>query len=102
MKDEALEALRALQPELHRQFGVVQAGVFGSVARGDSGPESDVDVLVRIDPDYGLGLWGYAGLVRYLKIVLRRRLGRNVDVADIEGLNKYMRPNIERDVVYAF
>lgn len=102
MKEDVLAALRELQPELRRKFGVAQAGVFGSVARGDYGPHSDIDVLVRIDPAHGLSLWGYAGLVRYLQVLLRRRLKRRVDVADVEGLNKYMRPNIERDVVYAY
>jgi predicted nucleotidyltransferase len=46
--DDALRTLRAHRAELER-IGVVHAGVFGSVARGEAGPESDLDALVVLD-----------------------------------------------------
>src|SRR5581483_2675187 len=45
---DALETLRANRTALE-ELGVVHAGVFGSVARGEAGPKSDVDVLVDVD-----------------------------------------------------
>ena len=47
---EALETLRRSEPDL-RARGVRRAAVFGSVARGDGRPDSDIDILVEIDPD---------------------------------------------------
>jgi predicted nucleotidyltransferase len=44
-----LEALKAHENEL-RQLGVRHAAVFGSVARGQARPQSDIDVLVDLDP----------------------------------------------------
>jgi predicted nucleotidyltransferase len=44
-----LEALKAHEAEL-RQLGVRHAAVFGSVARGQARPQSDIDVLVDLDP----------------------------------------------------
>lgn len=101
-RDAVLDALRQLQPELRRQFSVRSAGVFGSVARGDDGPESDIDVLIEFDPHSRVDLFDYMNLKRYVAVLLKRRFRRKVDVIDIKGLDKYVRPSVERDVVYAF
>jgi uncharacterized protein with HEPN domain len=56
-----LERLRAHEGDL-RRLGVVHAGVFGSVARGDARMDSDVDVLVEPDADRPIGIFEYARL----------------------------------------
>ena len=45
-REQAKATLRAHEPEL-KAIGVLSASVFGSVARGDAQPDSDVDVVVR-------------------------------------------------------
>jgi predicted nucleotidyltransferase len=52
--EKAIAILRANQ-EMLRERGVVHAAIFGSVARGDARPDSDVDIMVDIDPDRHLG-----------------------------------------------
>ncbi|HQR90978.1 MAG TPA: nucleotidyltransferase family protein, partial [Caulobacter sp.] len=47
--DDALARLRAAKPLLDH-YGVQRVGVFGSTARGEAGPDSDVDVLVEFAP----------------------------------------------------
>ncbi|MBI1323869.1 nucleotidyltransferase [bacterium] len=47
-RDAALAVLRELLPELKARYGVERIGVFGSVARNEAGPESDVDVVVHL------------------------------------------------------
>lgn len=48
--EEVLNGLRQRQPDWHRRFHVVELGLFGSVARGDARPDSDLDVWVQLDP----------------------------------------------------
>jgi len=49
------EALAPKLAALCRRYGVIELSVFGSVARGDDGPESDVDFLYVNDPENVLG-----------------------------------------------
>ena len=67
-------------------------GIFGSVARGEAAPESDVDVLVKF--------YGRPTFAAYLKLdaSLRRQLGREVDLVTEGAVNKFLRPQIQRDL----
>ena len=73
--------------------GVVRAGVFGSVARGDAGPDSDVDFLVEFEP--GRSLVDLAGL----RLDLAEVLHRDVDVATRNSLHPAMREQILDELV---
>ncbi len=56
-KDQAQIAVKKLKDKLIRRFGdKVMLYLFGSVARGDFGPESDIDVLVIIDGEVNIHL----------------------------------------------
>ena len=63
-------------------FGASNPRLFGSVARGDSHSQSDIDVLVDLSPEGGNPLMRLAGLNEEF----RRILGRNVDVVSVELL----------------
>lgn len=99
-REEALNRLKAGEPELKRR-GVAHAGLFGSLARGDERPDSDVDVLIRFAPDASITLWDYAALKRRVAQLLQTS-SRRVDVIDLDGMSAYVRPRVERDAVYAF
>jgi predicted nucleotidyltransferase len=99
-RDEVLSALKAHPPEL-RGRGVRHAAVFGSVARNEAGPASDIDVLVRFDPLASVKLWDYAGLKRRVARIVGS--GRHsVDVIDLDALSPLVRPSAERDAICAF
>ena len=53
-KEEILSALAKDKPELQRQFKVHKMALFGSYARGEQRVDSDVDILVEVDPSIGL------------------------------------------------
>ncbi len=67
--------------------------VFGSVARGEDGPDSDVDLLVDLAP--GTGLFGLGALERELAGILRV----DVDLVPADGLKPRVRAEAERDSI---
>jgi len=89
-----LQRLRAAVPEMKERFGVRKIGVFGSAARGEAGPESDIDVLVEFeDPAFD----------RYmdLKFYLEDLFGRPCDLVIEESLKEGLRDSVRREVLYA-
>ncbi|RME23461.1 MAG: nucleotidyltransferase [Deltaproteobacteria bacterium] len=52
--DEIINKLAEAKPDLARRFGVRRLAVFGSYARGEQQEDSDVDILVEVDPSIGL------------------------------------------------
>jgi len=67
--------------------------VFGSVARGEAGPASDVDLLVQMDS--GRSLLDLIGLTQELESILQRK----VDVLTDEGLSPYLKERIQAEAV---
>ena len=58
--------LSECKPELQQRFGVKSIAIFGSTARNQAGPESDVDVLVEFDPVSEPSLMDFTDLKHYL------------------------------------
>ena len=67
--------------------------VFGSAARGEAGPDSDIDFLVELEP--GRSLFDYAALWHDLEALL----GRKVDVVEPEGLHWYIRDRVLKEAI---
>ncbi len=93
---EILDKLAAQQSELRRR-GVRSLAVFGSVARGETGEQSNVDLLVEFEPESRIGLFAFVDLRDYLS----RLLGRPVDLVTREALHKRMRSRILQEAIYA-
>lgn len=93
--EDALARLRAAKPLLDR-YGVARVGVFGSTARGEAGPDSDVDVLVEFAKERHPGLGFFA-----LRDGLAELLEREVDLATPDSLHRLMRDRVLREVAYA-
>ena len=96
-RQDAIAILRQHADTL-RSKGVRHAALFGSVARNDNRSDSDVDILVDIDPAAGVTIFDYVALKDYISSLF----DRSVDVIDREALKPHLRGPSERDAVYAF
>jgi hypothetical protein len=94
---EIIARLRENEAALRAQ-GVSHVALFGSRARGDGRPESDIDILIEIAPDAPVGLFEYVAITQYLADLFPIR----VEVADRSTLKPLVRPSAEREAVYAF
>ena len=78
-------------------YGVKSIRLFGSIARGEGGPRSDVDLLVEFEPSAHIGLFEFSRLRQELS----RLLGCDVDLATPEALHKGMKEDILREAIRA-
>lgn len=92
IRDTVLEALRP--------YGVRRIALFGSTARGEETPESDIDVLVLFEEPRRKPL----SLLTWVRIEreLGERLGRKVELVSEKALSRHIRPNIEKDLVVLY
>lgn len=70
-----------------KKYGVKQAGIFGSYARGDQKKNSDIDILIKPPNNMGLGFVG-------LQQELEEKLGKKVDLVSYNGLSPYLKKYI--------
>jgi predicted nucleotidyltransferase len=96
-RPEIIRTLKAHEAEL-RGRGVEHVALFGSVARGEGNPDSDIDIMLDLDPAARVTAFDYAEIVEYV----RKLLGGRADVANRETLKPHVRPSAERDAVRAF
>ena len=74
--------------EVCRRYGVKELSLFGSSARGEMRPESDVDIMVEFEPGVRIGLIKFESLVDELESLA----GRRVDLVTKRGLKPWVRP----------
>jgi len=94
---EIIAKLRENEAAL-RARGVTHAALFGSRARGDNRPDSDIDIMIEIAPDAPVDLFEYVAITQYLADLFPTP----VDVANRSKLKPLVRPSAEREAVYAF
>jgi hypothetical protein len=91
-----LSLLRQHEPELKKRFGIARIGIFGSFARGEERPDSDVDVLVTFQ-DGQKTFDNFMGTKFYLEDLFHRK----VDLVTDAALKPLIRDPVMRDVLYA-
>ncbi|OPY38333.1 MAG: Nucleotidyltransferase domain protein [Methanoregula sp. PtaU1.Bin051] len=94
-KSAVVKKLEAAAPAIRSQFGVARIGIYGSFARGEQTKKSDVDVIVDFRE-------GYATLKNFVRLAdpLEALFKRNVDLITVEGIDKYIRPRVEAEVIW--
>src|SRR3974390_878621 len=93
IRDEAISKLKAREADI-RLAGAPSLFLFGSTARNEATPDSDVDLFVDYDPER----FGFVELIR-LRDNLSEALGVPADLTTREGLHPRLRPSIEAEAV---
>ncbi len=92
-RDAVLATLAGLKRELRERYGVARIGVFGSVLRGEAGPDSDIDILVEFAQP--VGFFKFLELEEYLT----EALGCKVDLVSRKALKPHIGAQILAEVV---
>jgi hypothetical protein len=92
-KEEILKSLAKDKTELQKQFKVRKLALFGSYARGEQQPDSDVDILVDVDPSIGLDFVTLAERIEKL-------LGTSVDLVSSRAVTSKAMKFIEPELIY--
>jgi predicted nucleotidyltransferase len=92
LRDSVLEILEINRDDL-KSYGVESISLFGSVARGEAGPRSDVDLLVDVDDE--VTLFGLSRLKHHLEDLL----GMPVDLVTTDALRPQMRSSILAEAI---
>src|SRR5579872_4711657 len=96
-RDEIILTLKEREADL-RARGVRHAALFGSVARNEQRPDSDIDILVDLDPAIVATMFDYAGVKDYVAGLFRE----SVDVIDRDALKSRFRAHAAAEAIYAF
>jgi uncharacterized protein len=92
-RQDIVSMLSAVLPEVKTRFKVKTLGLFGSFARGDQRPDSDVDIYVEIDPSIGLDFVTLANKLEDL-------LGQRVDLVSSRAIPPAYLTLIKDELIY--
>jgi uncharacterized protein len=96
-RERVLRALHEEAPRL-RARGITRLSLFGSMARGEAGPKSDIDLLIETDPEARVGFFDLFDLQEELET----RLGRSVQFAFGSAMRPWLREWIEDERIEIF
>ena len=94
-RDQVIAKLRELKPALERDEHVSAIAIFGSFARDEAGPDSDLDILIEYE--ISPGIFQFIGLQNRLGEVI----GAKVDLVTKAALHPALRDRILAEVIYA-
>lgn len=93
---ELLSARRGELDALFAKYGATNPRLFGSVARGEAGPSSDIDILIEMDPADGNLLMRTSGLMEETRQLFERD---DIDVFPVQLLKRSISESALADAV---
>ena len=98
MDKNAVLAQLQLHREALQQRGILHAAVFGSVARGEAREDSDLDILIYMNPEIPMDIYAYTNVKRYIADLFPT----TTDIVNQAALKQGISIQAEQDAVYAF
>jgi uncharacterized protein len=96
-KQDAIAILQKNADAL-RARGIRHAALFGSVARDEGRPDSDIDIMIELSPDASLDIFNYVELKDFVASLFPDP----VDVVNKDALRPHVAPSATADSIYAF
>lgn len=90
---QTLDKLRALKPILQKKYPIKQLALFGSVSRAEDNENSDIDIMVELNPPIGMEFI-------HLCFELEKILNRKVDLVSRNGIKPKYFEEIKTDLIY--
>jgi predicted nucleotidyltransferase len=94
-RDDVLLILKQEVRSVQDRFGVKRMGLFGSIVRDEAGDQSDIDILVELDPEK-ISYRKYLDLEFFLQSLFPRK----VEIITLDGVSPYIFPYISREVIW--
>lgn len=93
-RDDVLAILRDFKQNFADKYGILEIGIFGSIARGEEREDSDVDICIRTKTPDPFALV-------HIKEEIENRVQRHVDIVRMrEKMNPFLKERIEKEGVY--
>lgn len=93
-RDDVLAILREFKRDNAEKYGILQIGVFGSVARDEAKEDSDVDICIKTETPNPFALV-------HIKEDIERLIRKRVEIVRVrEKMNPFLRDRIEREGLY--
>ena len=93
-RDEIVSILQDFKKRYSAQFGIQSLGIFGSLARDEAWDDSDVDIVVKIDPPNLITL-------SRIRLEIEEMIHKHVDIVHYrERMNKLLKEKIDSEAVY--
>ena len=96
-KDVLIRRLASLKPELNAE-GVSHLALFGSRARGDHSSQSDIDLLLEVEPASRFSILNLVGVEQ----IVEREMGMTANVFMRRSLDREFKASIENDLIEVF
>ena len=98
-KAQILQVLQELKPLLLSK-GIASVALFGSFAKDEATPYSDVDIAIQKSPDLlqQKGAYAYFDLIDEIKALLRQKLHRSIDIFDLDSDSPF-KDAVEREMI---
>jgi len=91
-----LDFLKSNKDYFKNEFHIEEIGIFGSYARGEETPESDIDIIIEFDDD----VKNIYDIKTELKKIFKVKFNKDTDIARRKYLKKRIKDQILKDVVY--
>ncbi len=93
-KDEVISVLQNFKKQYSAQYGIQSLGFFGSLARDDARDDSDIDIVIKIDPPNLITL-------SRIRLEIEESIHKHVDIVHYrERMNKLLKKRIDSEAVY--